>query len=335
MTIRSSWKSVLFAFAFVAAVPLASCSSDRIGVVPPPPPPPPTAPPPPAPPPPPPPLNLAVVGQGTVFERFSAELWINGSTGYTSTWGTRSVNGVQNRGNAIKIWDVGGQTPVLVDSVIVADASTTGDVQVTDDGKYLIVATEPTPGAIVIYDIQDPRKPVLLTRFNTPDTNNGVHTAEVQVVNGRLFAFLCIDPRNGASARLVIVDITVPSAPITVFSKAMGNPYIHDVFVRDGLLMTALWNDGLAIFDIGGGGKGGSVSNPIQIGATSTVGGKVHNIFWYRDPSNGSKRFAFIGEEGPGSIGSSSIGDIHVVDVSDLTKPHEVAFFTLASAGVH
>ena len=31
-----------------------------------------------------------------------------------------------------------------------------------------------------------------------------------------------------------------------------------------------------------------------------------------------TKRFAFVGEEAPGSIGSSSRGDIHVVDVSDL-----------------
>ena len=61
--------------------------------------------------------------------------------------------------------------------------------------------------------------------------------------------------------------------------------------------MTALWTDGIAIFDIGGGGKGGTAANPVQLGSTTIVGGKAHNIFWYRDPSNGSKRFAMVGEE--------------------------------------
>ncbi len=327
---------MLFARGCALALALLSCDSEnRGGIIAPPP-----APPPPPPPPAPPPVvitpgNLTVLGQGAVPDRFTAELWVEGNTAYTTTWGIRSVGGMQNRGNSLKIWDVSAATPVLVDSVIVAEASTLGDVQVTDDGKYLIVATEPTPGAIVIYDLGDPRKPVLLTRFTNSDTNGGVHTAEVQPVNGRLYAFLCIDRRGTAPARLVIVDITNPSAPAMVFSKPSGNPFVHDVFVRDGILMTALWNDGIAIFDIGGGGKGGTVANPVQLGATSIVGGKAHNIFWYRDPSNGSKRFAFVGEEGPGSIGFSSVGDVHVIDVTDFSKPREVGFFNAPGHGVH
>ena len=338
MNLRTSVRKTLnVACGLTLAFALLSCQNESTGVNVTPPP----APPPPPPPPPPPgvtePGNLTVIGQGPVNDRFTAELWVQGTTAYTSTWGTRSVGSAQNRGNAIKIWDVSGNTPTLVDSVIVANASTLGDVQVTDDGKYLTVATEPSPnGALVIYDLANPRKPQLLTRFNNAETNPGVHTAEIQSVNGRLYAFLCIDPSGSLAARLVIIDITDPLAPSTVFSRAMGNPFVHDVFVRDGILMTAVWNDGIAIYDIGGGGKGGTVANPVLIGSTTIVGGKAHNIFWYRDPSNGSKRFAFVGEEGPGSIGSSSIGDIHVIDLSDFTKPpHEVGFFKVAGAGVH
>ena len=143
-----------------------------------------------------PPFDLVTLGQGVVADRVTAEVWVQGNTAYTSTWGSRTVNGVQNRGNAIKIWDVTAVAPVLVDSIIVANATTLGDVQVTDDGKYLVVATEPVPGAIVIYDLQNPRKPVPVSRFNNADTNNGVHTAEVQPVNGRLYAFLSVDPRR-------------------------------------------------------------------------------------------------------------------------------------------
>jgi hypothetical protein len=114
----------------------------------------------------------------------------------------------------------------------------------------------------------------------------------------------------------------------------MGSPYVHDVYVRDGILITALWNQGITMWDIGGGGRGGTVSNPVQLGNVVTVGGKAHNVWWYHS-SGGEKRYAFVGEEGPGSIGSSSIGDIHVVDMSDMSAPREVAFYHLSGAGTH
>jgi len=52
------------------------------------------------------PFDLTSMGRGPVPDRFTAELWVNGSTAYTTTWGTRTVNDVQARGNAVKIWDV-------------------------------------------------------------------------------------------------------------------------------------------------------------------------------------------------------------------------------------
>jgi hypothetical protein len=280
------------------------------------------------------PFDLMAEGHGIVSERFTAELWIQGNAAYTTTWGIRADNSTAAVGNAVKIWDVSSLTPALVDSLIVPDVSTLGDIQATADGRYLVVATEPV-GSIAIYDLQNPLHPVPVTRFQSEEILNGVHTAEVQAVNGRLYAFLSIDPRGGDRARLVIVDITDPAVPTVVLSRIMGNPFVHDVFVRDGILMTALWDDGVAIFDIGGGGKGGTVANPVQLGSVQTVGGKVHNIFWFRDPATGSRRFAFVGEEGPGAIASSSVGDVHVIDVSDMTHPREVAFFSVPGAGVH
>jgi hypothetical protein len=281
------------------------------------------------------PFDITPLGQGSANDRFTAELWVRGNTAYTSTWGTRTTNGTAARGNAIKIWDVGGTSPVLVDSLIVPGASTLGDVQVSADGRYLVVATEFSPGSIVIYDLSNPRKPVLVSRFQNADTDPGVHTAEVQQVDGRLYAFLSIDPRGSERARLVIVDITNPAAPSMVMSRVMGSPFVHDVFVRDGILMTALWDDGVTIWDIGGGSKGGTISNPVQIGNVRTKGGKVHNIYWFRDQLGRSSRYAIVGEEGPASIPSSASGDVHVIDVSDMANPREVAFLTVPNAGVH
>ena len=98
---------------------------------------------------------------------------------------------------------------------------------------------------------------------------------------------------------------------------------------------TALWNDGIKIWDIGGGNSGGSVANPVPLGSVVTQGGKAHNVWWFHNQANGEKRFAFVGEEAPGSIGASTFGDIHVVDVSNFASPREVAFFHLDNAGTH
>jgi hypothetical protein len=215
----------------------------------------------------------------------------------------------------------------------VSGAVTLGDVQASADGALLVVATELSPGSIVIYSLADPRKPVQLARFASASTEPGVHTAEIQRVNGRLYAFLSVDPRQTplTPARLVIVDIGNPAVPVEVASLALGRPYQHDVFVRDGILMTAEWHDGMSIWDIGGAGRGGSVSSPARLGNVRTVGGSAHNIWWYHD-AGGRKQYAFVGEEAPGS---PSAGDIHVVDVSDFSNPREVAFFSVPGAGTH
>ena len=272
---------------------------------------------------------LTTLGEGRVTERFTGEIWVRGNIAYTTTWGSRSA-----LGNAIKIWDVSGNVPALVDSVIVPNASTLGDIQASDDGQLLIVATEFSPGSIMIYSLADPVKPQLISRYMTALTAPGVHTAEVQRVNGVLYAFLSVDPASGTPARLVIADLSNPAAPTQVFTAVMGSPYVHDVFVRDGILMTALWNQGITIWDIGGAGNG-SVSNPIALGNVQTVGGQVHNIWWFHNGVTGEKRYAFVGQEGPGAVGVASSGDIHVVDVSNFASPHEVAFYHLDGAGTH
>ena len=283
---------------------------------------------------------LSTVGRGGMTARFMAEVWTRGNVAYTSTWGQGSG---RVAGNAVHIWNIAGAVPALVDSLIVENATTLGDIQVSDDGKLLVVATERANGSIVIYDLANPLKPVRRTRYQTPNTSNGVHTAEVARVNGTLYAFLSIDTPG---AHLVIVDLSDPSNPREVFVQNMGNPFVHDVFVRDGLLFTALWNDGVTIWDIGGGGKGGTPASPVQIGNVKTAawspaigGSEAHNVWWFQDAGGGAnaKRFMFVGEEAPGSgtLLNSSAGDIHVVDVSDMTAPREVAFYHVDNAGTH
>lgn len=281
------------------------------------------------------PATMRVLGNGLDTARYSGEIAVRGNVAYLTSWGSRVYVGrAPAFGNKVSVYDVSGDVPTLVDSVIVSGATTTGDVAVSDDGALMVVATERSGGSIAVYDLADPRKPRLVSRYNTPNTEAGVHTAEIGRVNGKLYAFLSIDPAPSVGARLVIVDLSTPSAPREVYNKVIGNPYVHDTFVRSGLLFLALWDDGVEIWDIGGCGTGASPESPRVLGRLKTVGGQVHNIWWYHDP-NGSKRYAFIGQEGAGSVPTSSSGDIHIVDMSDPAAPKEVAFYNVERAGAH
>jgi hypothetical protein len=274
------------------------------------------------------PDTLAVIGHGAVLTRFTAELAVRGDWAYTTTWGNRTGA----PGNAVFIWNVAGSIPLLTDSLIVSDASTLGDVQISDDGALLVVARE-YDGAIVLYDRTDPAQPQWRATFTSANTANGVHTVKLGRVDGRHYAFLAVNPGQGG-ARLVIVDITDPDAPAEVMARVMGRPYVHDTYVRDGILFTALWDDGVGIWDIGGGGRGGSVADPVLISTLAPASGNIHNIWWFHDPT-GAKRYLFLGEEGPGSVGTLSSGDIHVIDIDDITQPRQVARYSVAGAGTH
>ena len=117
---------------------------------------------------------MTVLGCGDFKpKRITGEINVHGTTGYTTTWNNSSST------SAFYVWDVAGSVPKLVDSVMVTGASTLGDVVVTADGRYLVVATEYAGGSIVIYSLTDPRKPQLVSRFTNTETAPGVHTAEV------------------------------------------------------------------------------------------------------------------------------------------------------------
>ena len=123
-------------------------------------------------------------------------------------------------------------------------------------------------------------------------------------------------------------DITLAS----VTPAPAGAVFIHDMFVRDGLAFVFAWNAGVIIYDVGNGVRGGSPTVPQQVGVRipSTAGlpcACVHNGWWFHNPNTGEKKYLFLGQEGPGSIGTSSTGDIHVLDVTDLTNPVEVASY--------
>ena len=290
----------------------------------------------------PPPVLPVVSGGNNVPERFSSDLWVHGSYAYSGTTDTR--NGVV--GNALNIWSLDASgAPTLVRSMAVPGVGTVSDVQVSDDGQLLVLSGERgTDGGIFLYRLSDPGQPLLLGSALVGPP--GVHTVTLATINQRLYAFAArntrLDPDPAEDPALLIYDVTEPSAPALVARQVVPRNYgIHDTFVRDGIAFVFAWNTGVMIYDVGNGMAGGSPAAPVEISRLVTAsngvprGPAVHNGWWFHNAATGERRYLFVGQEGPGVTGSESSGDIHVVDVSDLTNPAEVAFFHLDGAGTH
>lgn len=285
-------------------------------------------------------LSVAA-GGNNVQDRFSSDLWVYGNHAYTGTWGFR-----EQLGNVLNVWtlDASG-APSLTGTVTVPNIGTVSDVQVSDDGRVLVLSGERgDEGGIYTYDLSDPAHPTPLGTALT--ASQGVHTVTLATINGRNYAFAARNPgfsgeEDEDQPALLIFDITDP-ANITLASKVPepADYGIHDTYVRDGLAFAFVWNTGVIIYDVGNGMRGGSPSNPQEISrlvtsARDRSSPAVHNGWWFHNPVTHENRYLFIGQEGPNFFGERARGDIHVVDVSDLAHPTEVAFFHLSGAGTH
>jgi hypothetical protein len=277
---------------------------------------------------------LAVLGGGgNVPERYSSDLWVSGQYAYVGTWNwfqrTAGVTG------AIKVFQLGGNgAPVLVDSVIVPGVLTISDLEVSPDSQWLVATAEGGSGeGLYVYSLADPAAPAQVA---FAPVSAGLHTGSLSTIGGKLYAFTA---KNPSSPAMLIFDLSdAANDNITIASTTPIPPFygIHDTFVRDGVCFAFVWNEGVYIYDVGNGVAGGTPQVPVRVGNVQTAGGQAHNGWWFWNPVNGEKKYLFVGEEGPGSIGSSSSGDIHVVDVSDLANPVEVATYAYPTgAGTH
>jgi hypothetical protein len=285
---------------------------------------------------------LSIAGGGNnVPERYSSDLWVHGNHAYTGTWGFRD-----EPGDALKVWSLDASgAPFQVGSIIIPNIGIISDVQVSDDGQLLVLSAERgSDGGIHTYGLADPAHPTPLGSALV--SSRGVHTVTLAVINGRQYAFAALNPDVSGNPTedmpaLLIYDVTQPATPVLVHREPIEPHYgIHDTFVRDGLAFVFAWDEGVIIYDVGNGMRGGSPSSPVKVSQVVTSGNSrsspsVHNGWWFHNPVTGERRYLFVGQEGPGVVGSQSSGDIHVVDVSDLANPREVAFFHLNGAGTH
>ena len=276
-------------------------------------------------------------GGNNVRERYSSDLSVANDYAYTGTWNwIQRATGVAG---AIKVFHLGaGGAPTLVDSVRLNSVITVSDLEVSPDGSWLVATAEGgTGGGLYVYSLADPAAPLLTAHAPVA---TGLHTGSLAVINGTLYAFGAKDP---GSCALMIFDLSAAGAgTITTASSTPipDNYCIHDTYVRDGYAFVFAWDEGLYIFDVGNGSHGGTPAAPVRLSKTGSVsspafGGETHNGWWFWNPVTSEKRYLFIGQEGPGAVGASSSGDIHVVDVSNLAAPAEVGFFHIPGAGTH
>jgi hypothetical protein len=274
----------------------------------------------------------------------AAEFWLHpdGRHGYLTTAGDR-VYALDLRNPS---------TPVITDSVVV-DARRINDIMTTEDGKYGVLTRENAStrrNGIVILSFEDPAHPKPIAEF-TETVSGGVHSTFVY----RGYVYLTDD----ATGSLRVIDIRDPYKPRQVARwqtrpDEAGN-YVHDVDVQDGLAYLSYWNQGLVILDVGNGIKGGSPENPQLVSQykydlnalyrdVEAVGGpgfiRGTHTAWR------AGKYVFVGDEvfsarprrteggGVGGLGRA-YGRLHVIDVSDIGRPKEVAYYEPKEGGSH
>ena len=271
----------------------------------------------------------------------AAEVWVHpsGSCVYLST--------IADRVYAIDITDV--THPKIVDSMM-TNARIVNDVMTTEDGKYGVFSREGASdrkNGIVVFDASNPCHPKPVSEY-TQTVSGGVHSSYVY----KGHAYITDD----ATGSMRVIDIQDPLHPREVArwqtEQTEAGRYLHDIMVVDGLAYLAYWNDGLVILDVGNGMRGGSPTNPqfvsqFKYDLTATYA-RVWQLFgqgFVRGTHTAWRqgRYVFVGDEvyaahpykGLQDGNNLTFGRLHVIDVSDITKPREVAWYEPTDGGVH
>lgn len=230
-------------------------------------------------------------------------------------------------------WDVTNPAePVLTDSLKL-DGRRVNDVKINGDATIAVVTSEGASNrrnGITLLDILDPAHPKAITHF-TENLTGGVHNVWIE-------GDLVYAVHNG-TRDLHIIDISDPSAPRHVGRWGIDSEgrSLHDVMVRDGLAYLSYWNDGLVILDVGAGIGGGTPTEPrlvsrhaygYSLGAETY--GNTHHAIRYRN-------WVFVADEifNCSECVNGPRGYVHVIDVTDIQRPREVAFYRVPEAGAH
>jgi hypothetical protein len=273
-----------------------------------------------------------LVGRGPVAHVTTSDLWVfEGRDGrdYAYT-GTHAQGG----GERMYAWDVTDPaSPVLTDSVVV-DARVVNDVKVSDDARWAVITREGASSrrnGIIVLDLADPAHPSVLAEL-TDSLTAGIHNVWI---NGDVVYAV-----NDGTSAMHIIDLANPAKPAHIgrweVRPGEQDKTLHDVWARDGLAYLSYWDDGLIVLDVGAGLKGGTPRGPVFVSQyryrtyQPEEYGNTHTAYRYGD-------YVFTGDEifGCGDCVNGPRGYIHVIDVSDIENPMQVARYEVPEAGAH
>lgn len=140
---------------------------------------------------------------------------------------------------------------------------------------------------------------------------------------------------------LVGFDFSNPGRPVRVGSwqataHGTAGSHIADIDVGNGIALLARWNDGLAVLDVGAGVSGGSAERPAlvseyryRVRRDGRSWGNTLRVLRWRD-------WVLLGDgiERCSSCVDGPRGGIHLLDVTELRTPREVARYEVPEAGI-
>jgi hypothetical protein len=264
-------------------------------------------------------MQFELVGHGGVATAHTADLWVWGDVAYLGTF----------MDDKLRVFDISDPAnPVLTDSIQV-DARRINDVMANPEEGFAIMTREGASNrvnGIVVLDITDPLHPTIASEY-TETVPGGVHTTWIV---GEL-VYLTHD----GTGDMRIIDVSDRANPREVGRWGIENPnrVLHDIFVKDGIAYLSYWDDGLVILDVGGAGKGGTPTEPVFVSRIYYPEGNTHTAWRWKD-------YVFVGDEifpenWDMNRPIAARGYIHVIDVSDLEHPVEVAKYEVPEAGAH
>jgi hypothetical protein len=270
--------------------------------------------------------RLIKVGRGPISTHHSGDTWV--------------FAGLDGRDYAyigtflhdwMKVWDVTDPSnPALTDSIQV-DARRINDVKIHPNNRLGVITREGASSrrnGIVILDLSEPAHPTILSEY-TETVTGGVHNVWIRGEEELVYA--C---HNGTS-ELHILDISDPSDPREVGRWGIDAEFktLHDVIVQDGYAYLSYWDDGVITLDVGAGTHGGTPTEPAFVSQFKYPEGNTH-VAWRHG------RYLFVGDDiFPNDCDADSPiearGYIHVLDMTDMENPVEVARYEVPEAGAH
>ena len=269
---------------------------------------------------------LKQVGRGAIGAHHSGDTWVfEGVDGQDYAYVGTFLH------DWMKAFDVTDpSSPVLTDSLQL-DARRINDVKIHPNNRIGIITREGASdrrNGMVILDLAIPAHPTILSEY-TDTVTGGVHNVWIDGTTDLVYA--C---HNGTND-LHIIDISDPRLPREVGRWGLDkrSKTLHDVIVQEGYAYLSYWDDGVVILDVGAGTHGGAPAAPAFVSQYRYPQGNTH-VAWRHG------RYLFVGDEiWPDGwkpyAPIDATGFIHVLDVTDMDHPVEVARYEVPGAGAH